>query len=610
MNVLRFILNRRFARVSLAFGALSSATSAFELSGNSWPSGTIPMQLQLDATKPANVSFPLIDGATSWNTIAISALEEWNNQLSRTRFTSTISNSTDAVFETTGTKINNVVFADTQYGDAFGAGVLAITLSNTSFRKTQADVIVNKAAFTWNSYRGARRSTPDLRRVLLHEFGHVLALNHPDQASPPQSVPAIMNSQIGNNDVLLLDDINGAKFLYSAYSTPVLVSPPTNQTVNATGTASLAVTVNGQTSVADSPIREYAWFYAPPGSSTFEKIFAPGNPAKLDRSFIQLSDAGRYRFTVTTPDETVTSDTVTLSVNPVPLSNVTQLANVSSRGVAGSGANSMIVGFFISGSKPKKVLVRAIGPTLSDYQVPDTLADPVLTLRTAPQGVVVARNNDWGQPEAPLTAGDIRTAMASVGAFSLREGSADAVIYATLAPGSYSAVVSSPTNASGVVLLEAYDAETPFNPDIRLTNLSTRGFVGTGANILIAGFVVNGTGPKTYLIRAVGPTLLDAPFNFSSALTDPYLRLFRRDGQIEQLVRETDDWDSPSTLRQSLRTAALSVGAFPLREERKNSGLDSVLLMTLSPGSYSAQMSGFEDNTGVGLIEVYELPNN
>ena len=599
----------RNTAVFLAAVFLCAPVFAFAPIGNTWPSGTVPVQLQLDATKPANVALPLTDSSTSWNALAADVLADWNKQLGRTRFTSTTSTSTAAKYNE-GDTTNNVTFGDTVYGDAFGPFQLAITLSDqTPGRKSQADVIVNKAAYTWNSYRGALRSPTvfDLRRVLLHEFGHVLGLDHPDQAVPAQSVGAIMNSSVSNNEILQPDDIAGVTFLYAtAVQKPAITLQPANQTVNFTESASFTVGVDGKSTVQSDVFHGYSWFFSPAGTNSFERLSATTDSTKIDFPFIQPTEAGRYYFSVTMPDETVTSNTVTLAVNPITLSTTTQLANVATRGVAGSGTNSMIVGFTVTGAKPKKILLRGIGPELQTrFQVPGTLADPILTLKTA-GGTPVATNNNWGQQEAPLTAAEISNAAASVGAFPLSPGSKDSVILITLPPGGYTAVVSSPDNATGVVLLEAYDADNPRDPAIKLSNLSTRGFVGTGANIIIAGFVVNGPGPKTYLIRAIGPTLLDAPFNLAGSLTDTYLKLFRGDGT---LLRETDDWDTPAFLRDTLRDAAKKVGAFPLREERSNSGLDAVLLMTLPPGSYSAQMSGFADATGIGLIEVYEVPN-
>ena len=130
-------------------------------------------------------------------------------------------------------------------------------------------------------------------------------------------------------------------------------------------------------------------------------------------------------------------------------------------------------------------------------------------------------------------------------------------------------------------------------------NIATRGQVRSGEDILIAGLVIAGPGPRTYLIRAVGPTLRNAPFNIGGALNDPFLQVY----QDETLLRENDDWDSPLSAQPALREAATKVGAFTLQSRR-----DAAMIVTLQPGSYTAKMTGFEGATGVGLIEIYEIP--
>jgi hypothetical protein len=150
-------------------------------------------------------------------------------------------------------------------------------------------------------------------------------------------------------------------------------------------------------------------------------------------------------------------------------------------------------------------------------------------------------------------------------------------------------------------LVEAYDADAnaTLSRSRKLVNIATRGPVNSGDNVLIAGLVVSGPGPRTYLIRAVGPTLANAPFNVAGALNDPFLQIY----QGETLLHENDDWDSPSSAQQALRDAAAKVGAFALQVRR-----DSAMIITLRPGSYTAKVSGFQGATGVGLVEIYEMP--
>ena len=154
--------------------------------------------------------------------------------------------------------------------------------------------------------------------------------------------------------------------------------------------------------------------------------------------------------------------------------------------------------------------------------------------------------------------------------------------------------------ATGVALAEIYDltpsadvrADTP-----RLTNASARSQVGTGAEILIAGFTLSGEGTRTVLIRAIGPSL--SQFNVPGRLDDPVLRIFQ--GTVQ--LAENDDWASSSNADQIV-LAARRVGAFPLSEL----ALDSSILITLPAGGYTAQISGYDNTTGVALVEVYEVP--
>jgi hypothetical protein len=314
---------------------------------------------------------------------------------------------------------------------------------------------------------------------------------------------------------------------------------------------------------------------------------------------VQLEDAGSYYFQAITPDHTLTSPTVTLTTTPATLAPATQLANLSTRGIGGSGPRSMIVGFVVTGPRPKTVLLRAAGPTLATFGVTGTLADPQLVLKNSIGTTVATSAALWDQsPNAP----DIRTATSRVGAFVLPSGSRDAVIFTTLAPGNYTATTTSPSNATGTILIEVYDADATRDSASRITNLSTRGYVSTGSDTLIAGFVVSGPGPRTYLVRIAGDTLRS--LGVTATLDDPFLKLFTG----STLLREKDDWDSPVSFQPALRAAFTSVGAFVFSDRQ-----EPAMLVTLRPGSYTAQATGLTNDgstnpTGNALIEIYEVP--
>ena len=273
------------------------------------------------------------------------------------------------------------------------------------------------------------------------------------------------------------------------------------------------------------------------------------------------------------------------------------LRNLSSRGQVGSGSNILIAGFVVGGTTPKNVLIRAIGPSLTQFGITGALADSYLQLFGGTSGTTqLAANDNWGGSTALINASK------SVGAFSLSTTSLDSLLLVSLAPGNYTAQVSGVSGATGTALVELYDVDnpTPYSTQ-KVTNISTRALVGTGQNILIAGFVVNGNTPKKLLIRAVGPSLAPYLVAGTTVLADPFLRIIRNSDNL--VVRENDNWETGNDI--SLVTAAtVSAGAFPLA----SGGKDAVILINLPPGTYSAQVSGNNATTGVALVEVYEVP--
>jgi hypothetical protein len=202
--------------------ALVQPTGAFSTTGQKWPRGNINMTLQLAGGSG------LSDGSANFNAAASSAAASWNQYLNRARFVTTNGNAGRGV---DGDFVNQVFFDSNYYGHSFGNGVLAITTSWTDVGgsvRLEADVIFN-SAIPWDSYRGTVRSNGvwDLRRIALHEFGHVLGLDHPDEKG--QRVNALMNSQVGNLDSLVDDDIAGAQSLYGGGVSGNITFPPRNE---------------------------------------------------------------------------------------------------------------------------------------------------------------------------------------------------------------------------------------------------------------------------------------------------------------------------------------------------------------------------------------------
>jgi hypothetical protein len=268
-----------------------------------------------------------------------------------------------------------------------------------------------------------------------------------------------------------------------------------------------------------------------------------------------------------------------------------RLLNLSSRARAGAGDAVAIAGFVISGQESKPVLIRAVGPTLGQnpFNVPGALANPRLEL---------FRERDLIASNAGVASGGNSAAIAAaaqqIGAFPLGSSGNDAAIFTTLAPGNYTAVVGSATTNTGVVLVEVYDLSAAAVGQ-KLLNISTRAMAGSAENTLIAGVVVAGSAPKRVLIRAIGPGL--APFGLTGILAQPTLTLFSGN----QVVASNTNWTT-SADSAVIAAASATVGAFGLANQ------DSALIVTLSTGNYTAQVSGPGTTTGIALIEVYELP--
>lgn len=258
-------------------------------------------------------------------------------------------------------------------------------------------------------------------------------------------------------------------------------------------------------------------------------------------------------------------------------------------------SDPLVFGFVISGPSPKSVMIRATGPALAAFGLGGTLPNPKLELY---RGMAkIQENDDWS---AAANATEVIATVARTGAFPLTAASADAVLLTTLAPGGYTAQVSSVTAAAGVALVEVYDAgSTAVTADTpRLINIFTRANVAGGEGLMIAGIVITGNSPKKILIRATGPAL--AAFGVSGALTDPLLKLYQGDA----VLRQNDNWSDSATEAALIAAAGSATGAFALTPGTK----DAALLITLEPGAYTAQVSGVAGAAGAALVEVYEVP--
>jgi probable HAF family extracellular repeat protein len=275
-----------------------------------------------------------------------------------------------------------------------------------------------------------------------------------------------------------------------------------------------------------------------------------------------------------TPTETP-APTATPTPTP-PLTQPARLANISTRVRVLPGDNALIGGFIITGTEPKKVIIRGLGPSLV-AGIQGTLADPILELHQG--SVTLAQNDNWQDTQATEIAATIPPANVL-----------ESAIVQTLDPGTYTAVLRGRGETSGTGLVEVYDLQPAATS--KLANISTRGVIGTGDNVMIGGLIVSGDANRSanVIVRAIGPSL--GNFGVAGALSDPVLEL--RNGHGD-LVASNDNWRSDH--EAEIRATNLA----PSRDG------ESAIIGTLVPGNYTAIMRGENSATGIGLVEVYQL---
>jgi hypothetical protein len=283
-----------------------------------------------------------------------------------------------------------------------------------------------------------------------------------------------------------------------------------------------------------------------------------------------------------TPPATPTP-TPTATPNPTATPTPGTLGNISTRLRVLSGDNALIGGMIATGTAPKKVIIRAIGPSLTGFGVPGALANPTLELFQGSTSLF--SNDDWNNS----------TQQADIAATGLApSNNLESAIIWTLTPGqNYTAVVRGVNNTTGVGVVEAFDLDQAAAS--KLGNISTRGFVDVDDNVMIAGLIVspsNGTSTKV-LVRALGPTL--GEFGVPNALANPTLDLVNSSGTV---IRSNDNWKDDAQQRALIEAASLA----PNHDE------EAALVETVTPGAYTAIVRGNNRTVGVGLVEVYNIP--
>ncbi len=254
--------------------------------------------------------------------------------------------------------------------------------------------------------------------------------------------------------------------------------------------------------------------------------------------------------------------------------------NISTRGTVGTDENSLIGGFIVSGTEPKTVVIRALGPSLGNSGVTNPVADPVLSL-IDDTGALIASNDDWQSDAgaAQITAAGLAPA-----------ATPEAATIQTLGPGADTFVVTGKDATVGIGLIEAYDLSAL--ADSKLANISTRGFIDTGEGVLISGFIIGDVDSATVVVRAIGPSL--GAFGISTPLADPMLTVFDSNGVA---LATNDSWAEDGASLEIEQNGLAPTDA-----------AEAATILNLIPGSYTTLVSGVDDGTGVGLVETYNLP--
>jgi Matrixin len=463
----------------LALGlAVPRVAPAYVLEPSYWQIPVVPMRVQMG---PADIV--LADGSTDWDSVVVNALQLWNEQMDRMQFSWTVAApGTPAAFDD---GVNSIQLSSTVYGDDFGEDVLAVTLAdNVGNRTTEADVLFNTAN-RFNSYRGVYAifggiSYFDLHRIALHELGHVLGLDHPDEHG--QTVFAIMNSHITETYFLQADDIAGAVALYGA--PPDAPSPTGNSQILQLSTRSsvgvgdnvmiggfiINGTVNKQVLVRaigpslgplgvanplQNPFLELKdangmtlaanddW-RATQEQEIIDTDLTPGD----DHESALIADLAPDRYTAIVTGVGDTTGVALVEVYDLEPENG-KLANISTRAHVGTGDDVTIAGFIIKGPQSQKNVLRAVGPSLGSLGLQGPLANPALDLYNS-KVQILQTNDDF---KSNRDAGVI----ASYG-LGLTNGF-ESSLYFESAPGNFTAIMRGVNGSTGIGLIEVYGVE-------------------------------------------------------------------------------------------------------------------------------------------------------
>ncbi len=414
----------------------------------------------------------------------------------------------------------------------------------------------------------------------------------PDRTTATLDLAAITADDAGNYRVVVTNALGSTTSsiatLFVTAATPLSI---TTHPVSANVTANTPVTFTVAATANTTPAIQ--WFRFRQGETSPQAL--PGaTTTTLNLNSVQPPDVGFYFARVSDGATATYSTAAILTIS----GGASRLANLSTRGRIPTTGN-LTPGFVLRGNGNKSLIVRSVGPRLLDFGLTEALADPTMDLIPLSGTTPLLTNNNWSESPNAATLASTST---TLGAFSLENNSLDAAVLTTVTlPNSlnnrgYTVRISSTsTQATGIALAEVYDPD-PIGSGTDLINVSALGFSGLGTDALVPGFVIEGDGAKTMLIRVVGPTL--AGFGVTGTMVDPRLEIVPLNQSFA--IASNDDWEGAS----SLQTAFTTSGAFAFPNPQSK---DAAVLVRLPPGGYTVRVIGANTTTGVVLVEAYDL---
>ena len=416
--------------------------------------------------------------------------------------------------------------------------------------------------------------------------------------------------------VFSLGVIGSLAFATSTSAQTVAITPSATACVTAGGTITFTVTLSytgAPSALGFSVVAPTNWTFGTAGGTNLPDVTpGAGDTGELDFAWVSIpASPASFTFTVNYPaslagNQDFKAPTGIFRINGVATQAIlpdvllssaagtSRLVNISTRAQVGTGTNILIPGFVISGSGTETLLIRADGPGLTQFGVTGVLAQPSLSVTNQSTGKTIAANTGWGTSS---NAAQIASVATQVGAFALTSGSADSAVIVNLPAGAYTVQVSGVNSTTGIALAEVYEVSSS---GTRLINISTRAQVGTGGTIIIAGFVVSGSGTEQLLVRGDGPSLIQ--FSVTGALAQPGLSVINQSSG--STIASNTAWGTSANPSQ-ITSIGATVGAFSLT----SGSADSAVVVNLPAGAYTAQVSGVNSTTGVALAEVYEVPS-